>query len=243
MEITELQFSNLFLRILLWGSILFVAFRGLRFILKYLFKTKNKQHIDATLLITETITWIVFFSGFVWSIKEAGNIFIYIILAIVLILLFWVSRYWIKDTIAGVIFRSSSRFTEGDMIQSENYSGIIKKFRSFTIELENKEGKTIFLPYGKLLESAQIKSESISKQSGYTFLLNCADKVESSEIIAKIKNSILNLPWSSAIKKPVVQLIKHTDNNLEIEVTVYAIDKTQQSKIEKYIKEKFETKK
>lgn len=243
MEITELQLSNHFFHLLLWGSILFVFFRAIRFCIHLFIKNeKIKQYIKSALLIAEPIIWIVFLSGFAWSINSFSSPFVFIILAIVFALLFWLSRFWIKDTIAGIIFRSSSRFSVGDIIQSENSSGVIKKFRNYTLELENKEGKTIFLPYGKVLESAQVKSESISKQSGYTFTIQCEANTESIELINRIKNAVNNLPWSSAVKKPLANLVKKASNMYEIEITVYPIDKIHQGKIEHVIREEFELK-
>lgn len=192
------------------------------------------------MLIVELVSWIVFLSGFVWSLNAADNIFTYIILVIIFILLFWLSQFWIKDTIAGLIFRSSSRFTEGDIIQSEDYRGIIRRFRNHTLEIESRDGKTMFIPYSKLLKTTQIQSQSKDKQSGYAFRLVCSAGIESTELKKQIKKFIITLPWTSTLKKPIVTLINETDEVKEYEVTVYPIDKSHAGKIEGFVKEEFE---
>ncbi|MFC2113922.1 mechanosensitive ion channel domain-containing protein [Bacteroidota bacterium] len=241
MEIAEFQLSNVFIRFIIWGTILFLLFRLIKYIYPFFIsKKKRRQNINIVLLVSETITWLIFFTSFVLLYGSANNAFVLIILAVLLILIYWISRYWVKDIIAGVVFRVSARYETGDVLQLGEHKGIIRSFLNYTIEIESKDGKIIYLPYSKILEQPHQKFESTEKMSGYTFSLVCETHAESSEIIGKIKNSILTLPWVSDTRNPVIILQSQTEDKLQFEITVYPIDITQQGKIEKVLKDKYE---
>ncbi len=57
--------------------------------------------------------------------------------------------------------------------------------------------------------------------------------------IESIKIDILNLPWVSVKKIPVIKPVNETDLNFILEITVYALEKEYFVKIENYIKEKY----
>lgn len=240
MEIIDSDWSNIFIRFIIWGILLFLFFRLIQYVLSLIFfKKKIKRQIRRILLIAEISGWLLFLSWFTFLFSEAKQLFVFVVLSVLLMLIFWISRYWIKHLIAGVIFRSSTRFAEGDILHFGEITGTIKKFRNYTIELETHYGQTIFVPYSKIVDSENIKSESKAQTSGHTFEFETDKSHGLSETMQQIKTSILALPWISVHKMPVINLIGQTETTYVYEVTVYAIDKSYTGKIEKQIRSKF----
>jgi len=166
-----------------------------------------------------------------------------VVLAILLMLLFWISRFWMKDIIAGVFFRSSTRLKAEDQLHFGELKGTIKKFGSSSLELETQDNQTIFIPYAKLVDAVNIKSERTGQSKGYTFILDCPRKEEISALTQQIKSTILSTPWVSVNRMSVITLATQTEENYSFEITVFPIDKSFAGKIETLVTEKYSGKK
>ena len=244
MEITGPDPSHLFLRFIGWGVVLFLMIRLLRFLLPILlYKEKSRSILLKIFPVAELIFWLIYLSWFVFLFFEADELYVFVVLAILLMVLFWISRFWVKDLIAGVIFRSSTRLKVGDLLHFEELKGTIKKFGNYSVELETQDNQTVFIPYGKLVDAVNIKSERTGQSSGHTFTLETDKSADLSEITGLLKATILATPWVSAARMPVINLVSQTDDAYHFEITVYPIDKTFVGKIEKLVKEKYTGKK
>ncbi|MFH1937176.1 MAG: mechanosensitive ion channel domain-containing protein, partial [Bacteroidota bacterium] len=201
MEITGPDPAHLFLRFIGWSVALFLFIRLLRFLLPVLFyKEKPRLFIFKVFPVAELLFWLIYLSWFVFLFSEAKEIYVFVVLAILLMVLFWISRFWIKDLIAGVIFRSSTRLKAGDMLHFGEITGTIKKFGNYSVELETQDNQTVFIPYGKLVDDVNIKSERTGQSKGYTFSLECSRKEELNAVMQQIRSTIFSTPWVSVTR-------------------------------------------
>ncbi len=187
--------------------------------------------------VAELIFWLIFLSWFVIIFSEADELYAFVVLAVLLMVIFWISRFWIKDIIAGVVFRSSTRLKVEDQLHFGEIKGTIKKFNNYSLELETPDNKTVFIPYAKLVDAVNIKSDRTSQSIGYTFKLECPRPVELDIIISQIKSTILSSPWVSVNRMPVITLTAQSKESYTFEVTVFPIDQTFAGKIENLVKE------
>lgn len=215
-------------------------FRFISFILPVLLaNTKKYRKTSRFLPVTETAVWLLFFSWYTFKFWEVMSIFSFVVIAILLILVFWISRFFLKDLIAGMFFRTSGRFKEGEVISLENYKGFIRKFGLQSLEIESQEGQIIFLPYSKLLGSYTIKIESEEQSAAFSFTFDMQAKNTPEETIKEIRSLLISMPWSSVQKNPVVSLKEGVNEQYTIEVTAFPIEKEYGKRIEHICLEKY----
>lgn len=241
MELQNTNWQNFFFDFILAGLILFVIFKIIRFLLPILVKSfKKASPVISYFPIFETAGWLFFFSWYTFRFAEIKSIYALVIASVLLVIIFWISRFFLKDLIAGLIYRSSDRFKPGDQLNLDEWKGTIKKFRLTVLEIESSEGNTLFIPYNKLIDAVNIRSDRTDQTASYTFLLETKLTKSLDETLGDIKYYILSLPWSSVQKSPQLVLREQSDERLLVEVTVYPVDKTYTKKIENEITKKYQ---
>ena len=239
----NLQYTNwqaIFFDFLVGGLVILVLFRLFQFILPvFLARNKKNRSVFRVLPVVETVSWLFFLSWYTFRFTEIKSLYAFVVIGILLILIFWISRYFLKDLMAGMFFRTSGRFKEGEVIVHKKSKGVIKKFGIQSLEIESQEGQIIYIPYSKLMDSLTIKSESTEQSAAYTFVFNILCTLSQEDSIGEIRSFLISLPWSSVQKIPVVIIREHTESHYTVEVTVYPIEKTYGKKIEQLTLENF----
>jgi len=234
------NWQDVFIGFSILGILLFLIFRLLQYLLPILLKNKKAlNRVKRFLPVIETVSWLSFLSWYSIKFYAQYNIYTIVILLAILIIAFWVSRFLIKELIAGVLFRGSARFYEGDRIQTSQYSGTIKKFHFDTIEIEAGDGQIVFIPYSKLSGEITIKNESDGQTSAHTFQIKIISNNEAENISGNIKSYLLSLPWSSVTSNPQVTLFNQEGEKFIFDVTCYPVDKSYAKKMEQKVLDKF----
>lgn len=234
------NWQEVFIGFLILGILLFLIFRLLQYVLPILLKNKRTQNrLKRFLPILETVSWLTFLSWYVIKFYAQYNIYTIVVLLTILIIAFWVSRFLIKELIAGAVFRGSARFYEGDRIQTSQYNGTIKKFHFDTIEMEAADGQIVFIPYSKLSGEITIKNESAGQTSAYTFQLETISNDEPDLLSVKIERFLLSLPWSSVTTNPNITLLDQVGEKFKFDVTCYPVDKSYAKKMQQKVLDKF----
>lgn len=240
MNSADSNWQWLFFGFIIWGLLIYFVFRLLDFGLNnYLQKSKYFQTLRKGLPIAEVLFWLLYLGWSLQKFYEAKSIFVLIVIGILAILMFWLSKYWMKDLIAGTIFRATKRLKEGDTLQVEEQKGVIKKFRKTSILIETHDGQTIILPYSSIVGKTNIKSEGTEKSYGVSFELQTPRQEDIEKDAVQIKSFIISLPWSSVQKQPIINPIKETPDYCFYEIIVFPIDKSYFSRIERTVKDKF----
>jgi small-conductance mechanosensitive channel len=242
MDIIQTEWSQIFTRFILWGIILFVLFSLIRYGLPYLLRNNKKvEQIRKYARLVELIVWVFFLSWFTFVFAEIKSIFSLLLFGVILGLTYLLFRFWITDIIAGIIFRYGKQIGLGDGLQIDDYRGKIVNLGIRSIEIENEDGRSIYIPYRKVTSAIFSKTESAAQTSGYTFELETPYDGDIDKVIEGIKTTILALPWSSIRKVPQVSLKGQSEKILIFNITVYSIDRSFFSKIETHVKNKFST--
>lgn len=233
MNISNPTWQSLFISFIVLSLVLVFLFRLLRYVIP-LFARKNKttERIHRILPVIEISVWFTFLSWFVFRFAEIKQAYAIIILTILIFLIFWISKFLLKELIAGIIFRSTGHYSQGDHINFQGQTGIIRRFRVNFIEAETPEGEILFIPYSQLAEEATIKKEGKEQTSAYTFLLETFRELSVDEMIQNVRSFILSLPWSSVKKMPGVILVEESEDQYLFEITVYPVQKNMAKKIE-----------
>ena len=75
--------------------------------------------------------------------------------------------------------------------------------------------------------------------TGHLFKLEIPKREELSQQIEKIKMTVLELPWSSIKKEPLIIPVGENEKSYILELTIYAIDKKFFFEIENYLRENY----
>jgi small-conductance mechanosensitive channel len=232
----NIQYSNwqaVFFDFLVGGIVILSLFRLIHYALQVLPSRSGRfKALQRSLPVVETIVWLLYFSWYTFRFAEIRSVYAFVVIAILFVLFFWISRYYVKDLIAGIMFRASGRFREGEVIIHENLKGTIKQFRLQGIEIESQDGQIIYISYSALVDSPAIKHESTEKSAAYTFTLLTPADLSREDKTQTIEQFLLSLPWSSSHKDPVVTVREKQEDQFLIEVTAYPIEKSYGKKIE-----------
>ncbi|MCB2220284.1 MAG: mechanosensitive ion channel family protein [Bacteroidetes bacterium] len=242
MNITENNWQMIFINFVLIGIILLMLFRVLRFSLPWLLRNPKKLgFLKRQLPVIEIVFWFLYLSWFVFRFAQKLEVYALVVAAILFILLFWFSKFYLREIIAGIIFKTTGRYKKGDTLQTGDYSGKILRFRSDVVELESSDGRLIFLPYSQLTGGAvNIKSEGAEKASGYSFEMITDPDMDPAAFEQALQSHALSLPWISISKPIQVSLQKTGAEGMAYKVTVYLLDRTFSTRAEKAIREQFE---
>ena len=231
-----MNWQAVFFDFLVAGVIILVIFRLLGYVLPLIFARKRgKTMLLRALPMVETPVWILYLSWYIFRFAEIRSVYAFVVTGILLVVLFWLSRFFLRDLIAGIIFRATGRFRQGEVIVHGKFRGNIKTFTLLTLEVETADGQSLFIPYSELVGSATIRQESAEQAAAFNFSFRLHPSHAGEEPAARIREFVTALPWSSPHRMPAVtiRLDNDTDGPLA-DVTAYPLEKSFGRKIEQH---------
>ncbi|MEA3318176.1 MAG: mechanosensitive ion channel [Bacteroidota bacterium] len=232
--------SNYLFRFLIIVTVLFLFFRLLALVMPIIFRKKQicrliKKYIPSI----ELVVWILVLSKTYNKLFLSNKIFAILSLTIVVSIVLYFIWFALKDLVAGIVFKSTSKIELGENVRIDSYTGEIVKFAYRTLNIETIKGEVIYIPYYKIITSSVIKVNLAEAIKTYSFKLEIAKTENIINLIAEIRDAIINLPWSSVKKSPGVYIIEEKSDSVLFDITIYAIEEVYFYNIENYIKEKF----
>ena len=230
----------LFLRFILIGILIFALFRGIWYLSPLILRRqKSRLLIRRYLPLAETLFWVVFLSWFSIRFAVADPLFGILILFVLGAILFWLSKFGLKDMIAGMLLRLTSHYKTGDLLQFSGQEGRLKNWTLLAMELETSNGEVLRMPYSKIISESQLKTETKQYSSAYHFSLTIISDDDPTLVAEKISQYILKLPWSSVHQKPEVVLMEHHKDKLKFQISCYPLEKAFSKRIEEKVIEQF----
>src|SRR5690606_23840804 len=114
----------------------------------------------------------------------------------------------------------------------ENYSGAIKEVGSTYLTLETNAGEELKVPYSNLF--GPLSESAFQKNRGESIIMLKVSKSQGKDIwMQKIRWKVLNTPWSTFRKEPVIKLISEGEDFYEFEIGMNIIHPRHLPKIEK----------
>ncbi|MEA3446158.1 MAG: mechanosensitive ion channel [Bacteroidota bacterium] len=241
MDIIELDISgNTIFRFLFSTFVLFLVFRFVHYLIRaFENKSARIKSFNKFIPLIEMFAWVVFL---IWAANKFLNqnkVLAIVSIIILSFILFWISFYALRNIIAGVLFRFHGNYLLGDYIKTKDYSGKIQKFTFFSLHIENAEGQSVFIPYSKLLNKANVRYDSETSKAGFHFKIITPKDETPDEKLEKIKLMLLNMPWVSTGKMPYIKQVNSDDDSYTFEVVLFAVNTKYALKTENLIKDKF----
>ncbi|MBU0489757.1 MAG: mechanosensitive ion channel family protein [Bacteroidetes bacterium] len=242
-ELINFEFSNgAILRFLLYGAIIFAFFRLLHFLLPYVILRQDDQRIARrSLPFVEMVAWVLYL---IWALQFFylhSRLFVSGPALLLLILIFIVSWFALRDIIAGVIFKTGRSFRINQQISVGGFGGKIMALHLRTIELETETGEIVSLPYSRVLGQVIVKSHPAERILSHSFRIHLVRSKPLLESIEEIRRDILNMPWVSVKKTPRIRAVEETESEFVLEISVFSIEADYFFRIEKAIREKHDS--
>jgi small-conductance mechanosensitive channel len=168
--------------------------------------------VDNIIVATEFLLWLAYSFWVIYYLFGAKFYYRYLIYALILIIIVFVSWFLLRDIFAGIIFRTKHNFRNGSFIKAEGYSGQIKSQRLTCLEIITPEKQLMRIPYIKLVNG--VITEAASRGPVEEFIIHVkidisVDKKDAESLIRKV---LLNSPWSPVNEDPSIRFLKEDES-------------------------------
>lgn len=202
--------------------LLFIFFRGIRLI-SHRFNFLRRAY--SLLVAVELGLWITFLFWLVHYFLRTKSFYNDLVLVLVIsavILLVW---YYVKDVVAGFLFKIRHNPKAGQVIWSSEVRGVIKMLATSQLLVEEEGSKIIRIPYSQLLgKSLSLETEDSHAASEAVIHLDVVLEKNYSEIERKIRLTLLQSPWCVPSKPIYVTFLSEPEKGLE--VSLHLLDKS-----------------
>ncbi|HEY5691580.1 MAG TPA: hypothetical protein VIS49_09000 [Cyclobacteriaceae bacterium] len=204
------------------AAILFILFRVIRLLS---FRIRGLKRFYALLVALELSVWMIFLfwliQYFFWE-KSYYNELILVLVVAAVILLVW---FYIKDVVAGFLFRIAHNPSVGQLLYSDEADGIIKKMDASHMSVEHEGGEVIRVPYSRLLgKSLSLKTADARSASEVVFRIENLSTQDHHQLENEIRLVLLQSPWCVPNKPIRIHFLPHPDKG--IEVALHLLDKS-----------------
>jgi len=216
--------------------ILFIGFRVLRYT-SYRVGTVRKFY--PIFIAVELGLWIAFIFGMVNYFLSTKSYYKELVLVLVVTAVILVVWFYIKDVVAGFLFRIKHNPIAGQVIRFSNVNGVIKTLAPSQLMIEEEGGKILRIPYSKLL------NKSISLDNGDTYsasevviYLDVNAGADYTDAERRIKQTLLQFPW--CVPHKPIRIGLSPQGKQGIEITFHLVDKSFAEAAKVKVKELFE---
>ena len=202
--------------------LLFVSFRAIRMVSH---RVTMLQRFYPMLVAIELGFWIAFIFWLVNRFLQTKAYYNELVLVLVItsvVLLVW---YYIKDVIAGFIFRIKHNPKVGQHLQSIEANGVIKKLAVSQLFVEGEGREVIRIPYSKLLDkSLSLDTGDSPSASEAVLQLDVARGDDPTILERKIRTALLQSPWCVPGKPIRIEFL--TEPKQCVEISLHLLDKS-----------------
>jgi len=179
----------------------------------------------------------------IWMLYVLYALYVFItpfpFLGVILSLVFvYLGRGYLINLIHGLFFRLKGDIDLGQTIAFNDYSGVVHKLNVFDIELQNKEGELIQIPYGNIVKEEIVKKDYSADFPSYSFSILVTDDITEQDL----KNRLFQMPWLSNVFQPKVTRNMQSEGKVNYDIIVYALDEKFFNHIENDLKTSMSTK-
>ena len=208
--------------VFLTGVAIYILFWLGRIFMQRAGKLKGER---ASMVFTtvELVLWMLYFFWTVDRLFERKSYYDYLFVGLVFIFVILLAWFYVKDLVAGSLFKIQHNPKPGRFLQAENIEGVIRKAGATHLTLETPDGELIKIPFSKLQGSVITQGYPKEHAGDFRLHLRLEKSIPKEEAIARIRASVLHDPYC-VFKKPVeVKPLEEDEETCTYEVTVTAI--------------------
>src|SRR5690606_2423195 len=157
---------------------------------------------------------------------ENKTYYTYLSISMVLVLMLFIVWFYIKDLVAGVLFKIQHNPKEGQYFRCGEEGGTVRKVTTTHLFLENDQGQVVKIPFSTL-QGNIVKQGSQKDHAGDVRMkVRVTSRIPADEVRHTIRELILLYPFSS-FKKPIdIRPLAEADGVVEYEISFTSISST-----------------
>lgn len=204
------------------GLLLFICFRTIRLVSH---RVSSLHRFYPVLVAVELSLWIVFLFWLVHYFLVDKVFYDELVLVLVLVSVVLLVWYYVKDVVAGFLFKIKHNPRTGQMIQSSEGKGVIKVLATSQLLLEEEGRNIVRIPYSRILgKTLSLETEDSHTASEAVIHLDIILEKNYSEMERKIRSTLLQSPWCVPSKPIHVLFLSEPEKG--IEVSLHLVDKS-----------------
>ncbi|MDD3875535.1 MAG: mechanosensitive ion channel [Bacteroidales bacterium] len=183
--------------------------------------------------ILETATWIIFIYLGLRGIFEEHYFWEIILFIAILVVLFFISWFFLRDFLAGIFIKSENQLDINKSINLPVIKGKINKIGYRSIEIKTENGELTKIPYSKLANDI-ITFPNEGKEYCVKHIIELTLKNDRpyTDYLQMLRMYVLNIPWTHISKDPVISLEGTSIDEYTFKVEFYALNKDQAQRAE-----------
>ena len=212
------------------------GFRTLNMITDKFIRTgKIKHRLNFIIPLFELLVWIALVMWFTRLIYQTENYELLISFGVVFALFFVPGFSLLRDFIVGIFLKAQNIIFVGALIELNQTKGEVKKAGHFMLEIVDHNGDIRTFPYNKIRSQTILRTSDninlIKMQIEFSF----PQDIDIDKTVKTIHQFIINSPWSSPSKMPVLNSIASENGMTKIVFGVYSIHESYAGKIKAFV--------
>lgn len=228
-NLSQLSFFN-YVGLAIFGGIIFgILWLFKNYLVLLVFQSPvRRKKVITHLPAIYTLIWVLFSIYALYIIIQPFP-FLGILLCLVLI---YLGRGYLANLIHGLFFRLKGDIHLGQKIALDNHEGFVHKLNTFDIEIQNKEGEIIQIPYKNMASKEVVKKDFSSDFTSFKFSMTIPQSTAESEI----RNKLLQMPFVTNVFEPKISKTNLEGSMAKFDIVVYVLDEKYHSTIENKLK-------
>lgn len=227
--------------VLLIGIAIFAFFKISGILLK---KVSHKyavlKRLDRMLPVVQVLTWTIFVFWANGVLFRDRIYYPYIVTGMAFFAMALAVWFFLRDVVAGLVFRSQNDLMPGENIQVGAITGQVRSVHLMHIVVATDNGSTIKIPNTHLSRELISGSTTPEGLEEFKIQLSVNKQLAKPEIEEKIRNEVANSPWCDYKLPPIIKLKDENDSSYVYDVVIYTLNHQHLRIVEKALKEKFE---
>jgi len=220
------------LKMILTAVIIFIGFRLLNLITKWVGnKPTFQHHVSYLLPVLELFSWVTFLWWWIKCLIIAQLYNLLMLISILILIAAVPAFYLLRDFIFGIYLKIQRKITIGNHVVFSDLEGSIVKAGPFGIDLVDKYNDLKTIPYSKIrtkIITKQVSNSHLHKQI-ITFQLPATNATN--QHLAQLLKCIINTPWQAASIVPTIENRTTHDDKVNLEIAVFVLKKDHAYKI------------
>ena len=129
----------------------------------------------------------------------------YLVYALVLIVIVFLSWFLLRDIFAGIIFRIKHNLRKGSFIKAGDFSGQIKSLGLTCLEIITSDKRLLRVPYIHLVNAIISESAGRGPLQEQVIRVKIDESVGRKDAESHIRTALLNIPWSKMNEEPSIK--------------------------------------
>lgn len=205
---------------------------------------KQLQHLysglkfaDKIVIAVEFLLWLGYTFWAVYYLFRDKFYYHYLVYALILIVIVFMSWYLLRDIFAGMIFRIKHTLRNGSYIEAGDYSGQIKSQRLTCLEIITSDKRLLRVPYMKLVNGVISETAGRGPVEEQVIHVKIDESVGRGNAETFIRTALLNTPWSNLNEEPSIKYQREDKTGYFYDIILVSKNIKQLKNIEKSLEQ------